>query len=349
MVERRHQRDGVVHAVGNACAGLDRVVVAVSGGMDSMVLLHAAAALPKDQRPHLLIASFDHGTGPAARRSLDLVRRRSKELDLPFVAGRAATTAATEHKWRVSRWAFLRKAAAEFNGMIATAHTLDDQIETIFIRILRDAGPRGLAALFAETEIVRPFLSFRREEIARFARDHGVVYADDPSNAARAHLRNRVRHDLLPAISRVRPGFPAQLISIARKSADWRARMIAIADGIDARLEEDGSLRIARVALQGYDAESLRVLWPSIAAKADIVMDRRGTHRLAEFTMKGVTGGSIQLSGGVEVRMFREYLLLRRWDWRRVEAERASRRGFFDSRPAAAAASVGSALSLERI
>jgi tRNA(Ile)-lysidine synthase len=342
MAERRHEGQGVAIAVRNAFAGIDRVMLAVSGGVDSMVLLHAAAALPKKERPQLLVASFDHATGPAARRALDLVRRKSKELGIPFVAGRAATTATTEHEWRMARWAFLRKAAAEFDGTVATAHTLDDQIETIFIRILRDAGPRGLAALYADSEVVRPFLSLRREEIARFVSENGVVYSDDPTNAARAHLRNRVRHDLLPAIARLRPTFPSQLISIARKSADWRARMSAIADGVDAMLEKDGSLRIARVALRGYDAESLRVLWPSIAAKADIVMDRRGTHRLAEFTIKGVTGGSIQLSGGVEVRMFREYLLLRRWDWKRVEAVRASRLSLIESRDA-------SAVSLERM
>jgi len=337
MAERRHEGQGVTHAVSHAFAGLDRVMLAVSGGIDSMVLLYAAAALPKKNRPQLLVASFDHATGLAARRALDLVRRKSKELGLPFVAGRAATTATTEHEWRMSRWAFLREAAAEFNGSIATAHTLDDQIETIFIRILRDAGPRGLAALYADSAVVRPLLSLRRVEIARFASENGVAYSDDPTNAARAHLRNRVRHDLLPAISRLRPGFPSQLISIARKSAEWRARMSAIADSVNATLEKDGSLRIARLALQGYDAESLRALWPSIAAKADIVMDRRGTHRLAEFTIKGATGGSIQLSGGVEVRMFREYLLLRRWDWKRVEAVRASRLGLMGSSNGSAA------------
>jgi len=216
MAERRHEGQGVTHAVSKTFARLDRVMLAVSGGIDSMVLLHSTAALPKQQRPALLVASFDHATGPAARRALDLVRRKSKELGVQFVAGRAATTATTEHEWRMSRWAFLREAAAEFDGRVATAHTLDDQIETIFMRILRDAGPRGLAALYADSEVVRPFLSIRREEIAQYAKEHCVAYADDPTNAARAHLRNRVRHDLLPAISRLRPAFPSQLISIAR-------------------------------------------------------------------------------------------------------------------------------------
>lgn len=325
MAARRHEGEEVVHAIEAAFIGLDRVVVAISGGLDSMVFLHAAASLPQSLRPALLVATFDHATGEAAKLAVECVRRAAREAGLAFTSGKAAHTATTEHQWRMSRWAFLRTTANEFRASIATAHTLDDQVETIFIRILRDAGPRGLAALFAESEVIRPFLSLRRATIARYAEQYGVAHVEDPSNVARGHLRNRVRHDLLPAISRLRPGFPAQLLSIAKRSAEWRLQMAGIADQLDIRRGEDGSLRIARVDLQGYDAESLRALWPSIAARANVIMDRRGTHRLAEFTMKGVTGGSIQLSGGVEVRMFRDHLLLRKWDWRRVEALRASR------------------------
>lgn len=334
MPERCHEGNEVVSAARAAFAGMSRVLIAVSGGVDSMVLMHAAAALPRQRRPAFIVASFDHGTGIAARRALDLVRRRAKDLDLPFVAGQADSAATSEHDWRVARWGFLREQAAIIGGPIATAHTLDDQIETVFMRILRDAGPRGLAALYAETEIIRPFLSLHRTDIARYADENAVAYADDPTNAMRNHLRNRVRHDLLPAIARLRPTFPSQLLTIARKSAEWRSRMGAIADNLEVERGTDGSLRVARGALRGYDAESLRALWPSIAAKADIVMDRRGTHRLAEFTMKGITGGSIQLSGGVEVRMFRDHMLLRRWDWRRVEAARAARLGASGARNA---------------
>jgi tRNA(Ile)-lysidine synthase len=325
MAARRHEGEEVIQAVGAEFTGLHRVLLAVSGGVDSMVLLHAAALLPKARRPALLVASFDHGTGAPARRAVEVVRRCAKELGLAFTTARAERSATTEHEWRMARWAFLRGSAVEFRAPIATAHTLDDQIETVFIRILRDAGPRGLAALFADSEVIRPFLQLRRSDIARYAEFHRVMHVEDPTNATRSHLRNRVRHDLLPAISRLQPGFPRQLLSIARRSAQWRSRMAEIADQIDVRQGEDGSLRIARADLQGYDAESLRALWPTIAAKANVVMDRRGTHRLAEFTTRGVTGGSIQLSGGVEVRMFRDHMLIRRWDWRRVEATRASR------------------------
>jgi tRNA(Ile)-lysidine synthase len=325
MPDRRHEGDAVQRAVASALSGHDRVILAVSGGVDSMVLLHAAASLTRNRRPSLLVASFDHGTGTHARRAVELVRRKAKELGLSFVTAKADSRARTEHEWREARWAFLRHQAKKFGGAIATAHTLDDQIETVFMRILRDAGPRGLAALYADSEIIRPLLSLKRDDIARYAREHKTAFISDPTNDNRAHLRNRVRHELLPAIARVRPTFPAQLISIARKSAEWRSRMSLIADRIDAEKGADGSLRITRDQLRGFDVQSLRVLWPSIAARADIVMDRRGTHRLAEFTMKGVTGGSIQLSGGVEVLMFRDHMVLRHWDPSWLEALRSSR------------------------
>ncbi|HEV7838112.1 MAG TPA: hypothetical protein VGO75_08620, partial [Gemmatimonadaceae bacterium] len=82
---------------------------------------------------------------------------------------------------------------------------------------------------------------------------------------------------------------------------------------IESEAEQQGGLRISRSSFQGYDADCLRVLWPALAARASVVMDRRGTHRAAEFTIKGATGGTIQLSGGVEIVMRRDHMLLRRW------------------------------------
>ena len=97
------------------------------------------------------------------------------------------------------------------------------------------------------------------------------------------------------------------------RSAEWRLAMDSLLDSVDASAGADGSLRVARASLAGYDAESLRILWPALAARANVVMDRRGTHRAAEFTMNGMTGRSIQLSGMFEIVMHRDHLLLRRW------------------------------------
>ncbi len=289
-----------------------------------MVLLDAVASVRSVGKKGVTVATFDHSSGAHSAAAVRFVQKHAAGLGLRCVAGKASAPMHREHEWREARWEFLRQTSAKLDAVVATAHTLDDQIETVFMRILRDAGPRGLAGLFAESEVVRPFLHLRRADLEVYARTNRVRSLDDPSNESRSHLRNRVRHEILPAISRVRPRFTADLLSIAQAASAWRSEMSATVEKIGA-VRADGSLRVARADLAGYDGESLRTVWPAIAAKAGVVMDRRGTHRLAEFTMKGHTGGSIQLSGGIEVRMFRDHMLVQRWDARRVEMIRNSR------------------------
>lgn len=253
------------------------------------------------------------------------VARAARAVGLDFVSGTASKLHSSEHAWRQERWAFLRATATDFGAPVATAHTLDDQVETVFIRALRDAGARGLAGLYAESEVLHPLLELKRSALAAYAQSHGVTYVDDPSNLSRAHLRNRVRHDLLPAIARVRPTFVAELLDVARGAAGWRLAIDQMAEAVRVVHQEDGSFRIARSDLSGYSPDSLRVLWPAIAARAGVIMDRRGTQRLSQFTIDGATGGAIQLSGGVEVRMYRDYMIVRKWNWRRVEEIRSTR------------------------
>jgi len=286
----------------------DRVVLAVSGGADSMVMLDAAR--PADCE--LLVATFDHRTGLASAEAAELVDTMCHELGVKCVVGRARARLTGEEEWRNQRWGFLRRIAREHAAVIATAHTLDDQIETVFMRILRDAGPRGLAGLYARSDILRPLLGTRRQEVEAYAAKHAIEYVDDPSNLSRRHLRNRVRLDLLPAFSAVRPSFPDELLDLAARAAAWRDSVAAIVDALGVERHSDGSLFVARRALESYDERQLAMLWPEIAARTDVTMDRRGTHRVAAFTIEGATGGSIQLSGGIEVVRTREHLVLRR-------------------------------------
>lgn len=303
----------IERAVEGALESCEHAVLAVSGGLDSMVLLTAAARLPAGKRRKITVATFDHGTGSAAGRAAALVARYALESGIPCVAGRASTVGTREEEWRRARWTFLRQVAATSTASVVTAHTLDDQIETIFMRILRDAGPRGLAGLYAESEIIRPFLGLGRSKLDAYARVCGVPFVLDPSNSDRKHLRNRIRLDLLPSIVNRNPRFPDELLALAREAASWRRSLEDIAGTVEAEAEAGGALRISRSSLKGYDADSLRVLWPALAARASVVMDRRGTHRAAQFTISGATGGTIQLSGGVEILMRRDHMLLRRW------------------------------------
>ena len=128
------------------------VVLAVSGGCDSMVLMHAvagareSAAGARDAPARIL--TFDHGTGPAASEAAALVAREGVGLGFEVRIGRASVAIATEAEWRAARWRFFRKAALP-GARVATAHTRDDQLETVVMRALRDAGARGLAGLAA--------------------------------------------------------------------------------------------------------------------------------------------------------------------------------------------------------
>jgi tRNA(Ile)-lysidine synthetase-like protein len=314
MAYARVEASDVELAVDSALGSCGAVVFAISGGLDSMVLLNAAAArLPARSRNKALVATFDHGTGKAAGRAAALVARQASRLGFVCVTGRASTTGTREEEWRRARWKFLQQVAAKRDATVVTAHNLDDQVETVFMRILRDAGPRGLAGLYAESEIVRPFLNISRATLAQYAEQKSVSFVQDPSNADRKHLRNRIRLDILPSIIKQNPGFPDELLLLAREAAVWRRSIEDLAGTVGTETEQDGGLRISRSSLKGYDADSLRVLWPALAARASVVMDRRGTQRAAEFTIKGATGGAIQLSGGIEIVMRRDHMLLRRW------------------------------------
>jgi len=264
-------------------------------------------------RRNILVATFDHGTGKAAGRAAALVARQAFRAGFLCVTGRASTIGTKEEEWRRGRWAFLQQVAEKRESCVVTAHNLDDQVETVFMRILRDAGPRGLAGLYAESEIVRPFLNISRLTLADYAERRRVPFVQDPSNCDRKHLRNRIRLDILPSIVKRNPGFPDELLSLARKAAEWRRSLEDLAGSVESEAEREGGLRFNRSSLQGFDEDCLRVLWPALAARASVVMDRRGTQRAAEFTIKGSTGGTIQLSGGVEIVMRRDHMLLRRW------------------------------------
>ena len=284
-------------------------LLAVSGGMDSMVLLDAGAKTL--DHAGLTVATFDHGTGAAARKAARLVAHHALHLGVGCVTGTSPQTGRSEADWRAARWEFLVDVAARLDANVVTAHTLDDQLETVMIRALRGAGPRGLAGLYATSHIARPLLETTRAEIAIYVAGNALPYVTDPSNSDRRHLRNRVRLDLLPALERATPGFAASLLEISEKAAAWRARMEATALNFPMMSDSPESHSFQRRSLRGFPADSLRCLWPALSARAGIILDWRGTERLAEFTIEGETGQQIQLSGGVVVHMEREAIKFR--------------------------------------
>jgi tRNA(Ile)-lysidine synthase len=288
-----------------------RLVLAVSGGRDSIAMLHAAARGAR--RSVAMVATFDHGTGRHATRAVLHVEAQAAQLGFPCVVGRDAMAPGdSEEAWRNARRAFLRDVARATGGTVTTAHTLDDHLETVVMRVLRDTGGRGLAGLYAPSDTARPLLHFSRAELSAYAREVGATWVDDPTNESRRFFRNRVRLDLLPAMERVRPDFAERMLGLSREAAEVRRRI----DAFVARLVRVGPgdrLSVAVSAFAGYSRSVIAGLWPAIAARVGLAMDWRGTERAASFTITGRPGGRIQLSGGWEILRSRSEFELRRW------------------------------------
>jgi tRNA(Ile)-lysidine synthase len=299
-------------AVRDAFRGGGTMVLAVSGGIDSMVLLDAAAhAVPRDR---LRVATFDHRTGPAASAAAAFVRARARALGIACTSGRARRSFGAEAEWRRVRWSFLRSVARREQGAIATAHTRDDQLETVVMRVLRGAGARGLAGLEARSDVVRPLLAYTRADIEAYAARHDVEWIEDPSNASPAHFRNRVRSDLLPAMRRAHPSIDADLLAIARRAAEWRAGVEAfVRDRITTRVTDTGTAIDVSVADLPRDSlDGLRILWPAIAARVGLALDRRAVERLASFADRGRVGARVQIAGGWEAVRGRTWIRVHR-------------------------------------
>ena len=186
------------------------VLVAVSGGPDSMVLLRVLADARRVLRIAPVVAHVDHGLRAASRRDAAFVAEQAAALGLPFLSRRVDvrarvrdTGASIETAAREARYEALQAMADEAGARaIATGHTATDQAETVLMRLLRGTGPLGLAGIGAETAagIVRPLLCVTADEVRRYAADAGIPTLDDPSNRDPRHFRNRVRHTLLPML-----------------------------------------------------------------------------------------------------------------------------------------------------
>lgn len=165
-----------------------RKILAVSGGIDSMVLLHKFR-----NDPSVLVAHFNHGTRPSANDDEKFVEKSAKVYGLEFVSGHANLGEnASEEAARYARYEFFSKICEEYNGELYTAHHARDLIESIAINLLRGTGWRGLVP-FGNTKINRPLLEIKKSEIYRYAAKNNLTFREDPTNSDEAYLRNRLR------------------------------------------------------------------------------------------------------------------------------------------------------------
>lgn len=168
----------------------NKYIVAVSGGVDSVVLLDMLA---KKGDAELVVAHFDHGMRADSYLDSEFVRQLAAKYNLPFETKREELgSKAGEDKARRHRYKFLQSVVNKYGGVIATAHHLDDVVETIAINIVRSTGWRGLAVLDS-TDIYRPLLNMTKQNILDYAEQNKLQWRDDPTNISDRYLRNKLR------------------------------------------------------------------------------------------------------------------------------------------------------------
>jgi tRNA(Ile)-lysidine synthase len=189
-------------------------VLAVSGGVDSMVLLDLLCQEPELR---LVVAHYDHGMRPDSLEDRRLVQAIAAHHEVPFVYQEGHLGAGTsEAAARKARYQFLKETRqASGAGAIITAHHQDDVLETAIINLLRGTGRKGLTALSSRHDVVRPLLHVSKQELLDYARTYHLEWREDTTNQNPAYLRNYVRQNLL---SRFTEADRAQLYELVEQA-----------------------------------------------------------------------------------------------------------------------------------
>jgi tRNA(Ile)-lysidine synthase len=302
-----------------------RLAVGVSGGADSVALLRALAARSAELGLVLHVAHLHHGLrGAEADADLAFVQAMAEELSLTFhekrvdTAREASENAETlEEAARRLRYAWFRQLMAEGAlDAVATAHTLDDQAETVLGRFLRGAWTEGLGGIhpvveFPEGRILRPLLGSRRSEVLGYLRGLGQLWREDLSNLDTGFTRNRLRHEILPLLEGLNPRLRdhlAQMSVLARdEEAWWQTELGKLAPQIvlSGRPVRGGG----RAAAEGIaiDAPRLAALAPAMqrrlvrfaAEQFGVSLDFFATEELRALALSGRAGQRLELPRGL--------------------------------------------------
>jgi tRNA(Ile)-lysidine synthase len=298
----------------------DHVLAAVSGGADSVAMLLALHDLAPRLRYRLSVAHLNHGIrGASATKDATFVRHLCAQLetacyegkvDVPLLASQHGDS--LEMAARDARYRFLTDTARQVGAtVVATAHTADDQAETLVLRLTRGTGLRGLAGIAEETQsygvrVVRPLLHTTRNDIVHFLRDGQQTWRVDESNTDLRFLRNHVRHEILPFLAaKLNPRIQDALVRLSEIAADeddWseqRARLL-----METCVRPDGALHVD-VLRQQHPAARRRILlrWldSSEVPSGQVGFDE--VERLCDFVAAGGSGHALQLPSNFQVRI----------------------------------------------
>ncbi|MDA1010537.1 MAG: tRNA lysidine(34) synthetase TilS [Chloroflexi bacterium] len=309
-----------------------RIVVATSGGPDSTAVLVAISRVISEPS-RIVAAHFDHGLRPFKERRAEraVVERVAGCLGINVVTGRrrGGSGERSELALRDARYRWLARACGTAGATLClTGHTRDDQAETVLMRLVRGAGSLGAAAMqpvapwpvaspgAMNLSVVRPLLGLSRVEVERYLDVRGIEAAHDPSNDALDYTRNRIRHEVMPALSAINPKARQHLAAFAESSRGDEAALAVIAEGWVVERQADGRIASDRVSYE-LPRQAMRALPEAIALRVvrhvtrDMGLVLESTHLVAVRGILGRAGARVDLPGG-QASTTREMLRLQR-------------------------------------
>ncbi len=298
----------------------DTVLLAVSGGADSVCLLHVLLGLREELGFGVKVAHLDHRfRGEESRKDAEFVRDLADRLGVHCVTDVVnvphfllSRRMSTQDAARMLRYQFLVKTSKlEYCQRIATAHNADDQAETVLMRVLRGAGPTGLAGIPPKRggTIVRPLLDVWRAEIEEYLALRDLPFRTDESNLDSKYLRNRVRNELLPVLSTYNPNVRGSLRQLGAIMTDVAAHLESETERalpdlvIQARL---GQFVLDLGKLGGYDEVLRRSIFRRTfeSLRPDLPpLEFRHVEELLELVRRGEVGSSVALPDGARARL----------------------------------------------
>ncbi len=306
----------------------DRVLVAVSGGPDSMALLHILNSLRKEYDINLYVAHLNHMIRKgAAEKDAMFVGRAAKKMGIPaIIESQNVPRLAKERKLsieeaaRMARYDLYLEAAKEFTAnKIALAHTGDDQAETVLMRLIRGAGLLGLAGIPAKRNlsgatIIRPLIEISRREIEQYLKTHKISFRQDKTNFDTKYFRNRIRHRLLPFLEKE---FSGEIKKTLRETAeniridyDYLAKISDLKFKKYLKCMEGSSVKISLRFLKEETAIQrliLRKAIKEVKGNLDAVSYSHMKDLLGLLNKK--TAWSFDLPGGIAVKRQGDYLV----------------------------------------